>query len=132
MPDGADSRDHFRSVVGHFSRWVGCRSLSVRNFAGQGFRLLNPISDLCGGRQASDQLLTHVDLLKLGVQIFGLALGQLDDCIHPSLFEQIGILRANALDTEQIYVVDPFQDELLADAALLGDLFSPFGSCFSA
>ena len=69
-----------------------------------------------------------VDLDELSVKIGSYAMSKLLDSIHSGSLEQFGKLSGDALDTEQVGMVSPFEDESLRDAAFFGEFFASFGS----
>ena len=52
-------------------------------------------------------MLLFVDLGELGGEIRGVAVAEFLDGVHTGGLEQLGELRADALDAEQVGVIDP-------------------------
>ena len=68
-----------------------------------------------------------VDLLELRLQVFCYAMTELLDGVDASLLEQLRELRAYAVDAEQVGMVGPAQNQFLADACGLCQLFAALG-----
>jgi hypothetical protein len=52
-----------------------------------------------------------IGLDQLLVEVSGISIGQLHDCIHAGCLQQIRIFRAYTLDAEKIGVIHPLQDK---------------------
>ena len=63
-----------------------------------------------------------VDLNELGGKVGGYAVAQLLDGVHAGSLEQLGELRADAVDAEQVGMVGPPQDQFLGDTRILGNI----------
>ena len=70
-----------------------------------------------------------IDLLQLRLQVLGHTVTELLDGVDASLLQKLGELRAYAVDAEEVGMVRPAQDELLADARGLGQLLTALGGC---
>ena len=68
-----------------------------------------------------------VDFLQFGLQVLGHTVTELLDGVDASLLEQLGKLRAYAVDAEQVGMVGPAQNQLLADACGLGQFLAALG-----
>src|SRR3954463_9681974 len=90
---------------------------SVLDDLGEVLGLCDPVGDLALGRDPPDHAGPgRHDLLERLGQIRGVPLGELGWRVHARSLQQIGVLRANALDPHQVDVVHPLEDELAADA----------------
>ena len=80
--------------------------------------LLNHLHQFLDGGNAANKMLGVVGFLHLLCEVLGYAMTELLDGIDAGCLEQFGKLRTYALDSEQVGMVGPLQDELLADACL--------------
>ncbi len=79
----------------------------------------------------ANQLLFLIDSYQLLVEMLRISLCQFGYSVNPCLFQQVGILFTDALDTKEIDVVDPFQDQFLTNTCFLGDFCATlWGSAF--
>ena len=96
-----------------------CRGGSVVNGARKCLGLRDPARDFGLARDAAHELLALVDGREHASEVAAVALGEFGDAIDPGCFEQVGVLAADAVDAAQISVVDPLQQQPLADPGLL-------------
>ena len=92
-----------------------------------GFHLLglgNHLLDFLDSGDAVGEVLLGVHGLHLGVEVGGDAVAELLDGVHTGGLEQLGELAGDALDAEEVGMVGPLEDELLADARGLGGLLA--------
>src|SRR3954469_1023025 len=90
---------------------------SVLDDLRQVLRLGDPAGDLGFARDAPDDPGPgRDDLLEGDGQVRRVALGQLRRGVHARRLEQVRILGSDARDAHEVDVVDPFQDQLAADA----------------
>ena len=101
---------------------AGPRSVSARRpWAGR-LRLGDPAGDLGLARHPADHVRAgRVDLLERDREVRGVALGELGRRVDAGGLEQVGVLRADALDPHQVDVVDPLEDVRCADPGRLLD-----------
>ena len=86
------------------------------------FLLAHPVGDLVPSRELADQLFLLVDRRHLRVQVAG-SLRQFGDRVDAGRFEQLGVLFLDSLDPEEVDVVDPAQDQSVADPGVLAIFF---------
>ena len=70
-----------------------------------------------------------VDLLQLRLQVLGHTVTELLHGVDASLLQQLGELRAYAVDTEEVGMVRPAEDQFLTDARGLSQLLTALGGC---
>ena len=93
------------------------------------FGLINHLLYLACGRNAAADVELSVDLLKLRLQILSHTMTELLNGVDASLFKQFGKLWADAIDTEEVGMVRPTQDQLLTDACSVSQLLAALGGC---
>ena len=69
-------------------------------------------------------MLLLVDLGNLGGEVRGVAVAEFLHGVHAGGLEQLGELRADALDAEQVRMVHPREDEVVTDAGGLLDFLA--------
>ena len=94
----------------------------VSYYRGKFFGLSNPALNHGEGRRAADQFLLSIDFQHFGVKVGGVAVAEFLDGVHTGFFQQVAVFFANALDAHQVCQVDPFEDQCVGDAGLLGKL----------
>ena len=80
--------------------------------------MVDHLLNFAHGRHTVADVLSSVGLLQLRLQILCHAMTEFLHGINTSSFEQLGKLRTYTVDAEQVGMVGPAQDELLADACL--------------
>ena len=90
--------------------------------------LVDHLLYLADGRYATADMELCVDLLQLRLQVLGHTVTELLHGIHTSLLKQFRELGTYAVDTEQVSMVCPLQNQFLADAGCLCQLLAPLGS----
>lgn len=90
------------------------------------FGLLDHALDFCYRGHAVAQALGVVYLDEFRLQIGSHTVAQLLDGIDPGCLEQLGKLSGHTLDTEQIGVISPLENEFGADPCRLGNFIAAF------
>src|ERR1035437_1781160 len=86
--------------------------------------LLDPGRDHLRGRRATNEVAGRVRFGEGLGEVDGVALSQLRHGVDAGDLEQVGVLRADAVDAIQVDAVDPLEDESVADARRLLELLA--------
>ena len=89
--------------------------------------LVDHLLNLADSGNTSADVELSVDLLQLRLQVLSHTVTELLDGVNASLLEQLRELRTYAVDAEQVGMVGPAQDQLLADACSLCQLLAALG-----
>src|SRR5215510_7845502 len=101
-------------------------SLLVADLGRQFFGLLDPALYCFLGRQELHQLALLVGLGHGFSEPLGIAVLELAHRVDTGGADEFGVVIAHALDAHAISTVGPFQQALLVDPGLLGELLAPF------
>ena len=91
------------------------------------FGLVDHLLYFADGWYTAADVELSVDFLQLRLQVLCHTVTELFDGVDASLLEQLRELRAYAIDAEQVGMVGPAQNQLLADACGLGQLLAALG-----
>ena len=100
-----------RPIIQH----TGLVGHDSREFLG----LIDHLLEFTGGRDSLGAVLFLVDLDHGLFEIGGIAVSEFLDGVDTSGLKQFGELGTDALDTEQVSVVDPGQDEVMTDTGCI-------------
>ena len=89
--------------------------------------LVDHLLNLSHSRNTSADVELGVDLLELRLQVLCHTVTELLNGVDASLLEQLRELRTYAVDAEQVGMVGPAQNQLLADACGIGQLLAALG-----
>ena len=104
-------------------------SLLVGHLRLQFLGLVDHLLDLRDGGHSAADVELGVDLLQLRLQVLGHTMAELLDGVDASLLQQFCELGAYAVDTEQVGMIGPAQDQFVADAGSLGQFLAALGGC---
>ena len=90
--------------------------------------LVNHLLDFGLGGHTATQVFLLIDLSHLGGEIGGNAMTQFLHGVNTGGLQQLSELRADAIDTEQVGMVGPLENQFLADAGFFGYDFASRGS----
>jgi hypothetical protein len=78
--------------------------------------LADPAIHLGLNRQPPDKLFGCIYLCHFLGEVIRPALRQLNHRVYTCSFQEFGVFFANAFDPEEVSVVDPLEDQLIADS----------------
>ena len=90
--------------------------------------LVDHLLDLADSGHTATDVELGVDLLQFRLEVLGDTVTELLDGVDASLLQQFRELRTYAIDTEEVCMVGPTEDQFLADASGLSQFLAALGS----